>query len=118
MIYFKKKLSQFYGKSFSKESRNGGFFDIKNGEFLKHNFIDFDFSRVDGIKRNTEKTKKYKKLAEQQFYKNLELLGIIKIDCCSDFRTWIKIADFFTNDDSPVIKKLWQRHAWARDEQF
>ena len=120
MVDFKKKLSQFYGKSYAAESKRGGFFCIASGEFIKNNGygkfypVVLVFRRTDGKTRRTAAAKEQEKRNEKKFFENLERLGIILITPESDEKTFRKIADFFCNANAPKIKTRAARWEWAK----
>ena len=120
MLHFKEKLQKFYGKSFSKVSKSGGYFVIATGDFLpgyamrSYNIVDslLTFSRVDGHHRMTAKGREQIEKAKKQFENNLNKLGIVYIDNNSSREVWERIATFFNNETAPVLKKNHEREAW------
>lgn len=120
MLNFKKKLQKFYGKSFAGVSKSGGYFVIATGDFLpgyalrSYNVIDgmVKFYRVDGCRKMTSKGKEQVKKIEQQFMDNLNKLGIVYINNASPREVWERIANFFNNETSPVLKKMADRKDW------
>lgn len=119
MVDFKKKLTAFYGKDYGKEPKTGGFFSISEGVFIHNtgykndNPTPLDFSRTDGKKKRTAAGKRQETENKNRFFENLERLGIIWIDNNSTKETYFKIARFFTNSNSPKMKKLSDRLQWA-----
>lgn len=123
MKKWKESLKAFYNKDYLKIKKDGGFFVIATGNFLpgyalrSYDILDsvLSFKRTDGKKRRTARGLFIEKENEKQFYKNLNKLGIVYIgpDCPLD--NWKRIADFFSNETAPVLKKAHERENWFKN---
>lgn len=121
MVDFKKKLTAFYGKDYTKEPKQGGFFAISTGDFIHNNgyfapdWVTLDFRRTDGKTRRTAEGRRQEAANKKRFFENLERIGIIWVDSNSTTADFLKIANFFTNSNSPRIKKNIDRKLWAEN---
>lgn len=118
MKNWKQKISEFYGKKFSRKT--GGWFAVGLGEFLpdgiarSYNISNYklSFERTDGKTRKTSAGRKNIAENKKQFIENLRKIGIVWIGANSTTADWEIIVNYFNNETTPFIKKAIDRQNW------